>query len=287
MKIITTVNEMRQYIKEERANGHSVGLVPTMGYLHEGHASLIARSAAENDVTVVSVFVNPTQFGANEDLDSYPRDLEHDCTVAQQAGAQVIFHPTAAEMYPTGYLTYVNVEEITLPLCGKSRPTHFRGVTTVVCKLFCIVTPDRAYFGQKDAQQLIVIKQMVRDLNMNINIVPCPIVRETDGLAKSSRNIYLSKEERRQALVLSQALALAKDLYKGGERNAEVLRQAMIEKIQSAPLADIDYAELVDLESLKPVQTLKNPTLAALAVKFGTTRLIDNTIFGEENSLCK
>lgn len=284
MKIIKTVHEMRQYIKEEGANGHSVGLVPTMGYLHEGHASLIARSAEENDVTVVSVFVNPTQFGANEDLDSYPRDLEHDCAVAEQAGAQVIFHPTAAEMYPSGYRTYVNVEEITLPLCGKSRPTHFRGVTTVVCKLFCIVTPDRAYFGQKDAQQLIVIKQMVRDLNMGVKIVPCPIVRETDGLAKSSRNVYLNEEERRQALVLSQALTMARNLYENGEENAENLRQAMIEKIQSAPLAKIDYVELVDLESLQKVQTVGQPTLAALAVRFGTTRLIDNTILGEEIS---
>lgn len=284
MKIITTVHEMRQYIKEEGANGHSIGLVPTMGYLHEGHASLIARSAEENDVTVVSVFVNPTQFGANEDLDSYPRDLEHDCAVAEQAGAQVIFHPTAAEMYPSGYRTYVNVEEITLPLCGKSRPTHFRGVTTVVCKLFCIVTPDRAYFGQKDAQQLIVIKQMVRDLNMGVKIVPCPIVRETDGLAKSSRNVYLNEEERRQALVLSQALTMARNLYENGEENAENLRQAMIEKIQSAPLAKIDYVELVDLESLQKVQTVEQPTLAALAVRFGTTRLIDNTILGEEIS---
>lgn len=287
MRIITTVDEMRLYIKEERANGRSVGLVPTMGYLHEGHASLIARSAAENDVTVVSVFVNPTQFGANEDLDSYPRDLEHDCAVAEQAGAQVIFHPTAAEMYPNGYRTYVNVEEITLPLCGKSRPTHFRGVTTVVCKLFCIAAPDRAYFGQKDAQQLIVIKQMVRDLNLDIKIVPCPIVREADGLAKSSRNVYLNEEERRQALVLSQALTLAHDLYKNGERNAENLRQAMIEKIQSAPLANIDYVELVDLESLQSVQTVATPVLAALAVKFGTTRLIDNIILGQEEEQCK
>lgn len=287
MRVITTVDEMRLYIKEEKAKGNSVGLVPTMGYLHEGHASLIARSAAENDVTVVSVFVNPTQFGANEDLDSYPRDLEHDCAVAEQAGAQVIFHPTAAEMYPSGYHTYVNVEEITLPLCGKSRPTHFRGVTTVVCKLFCIVTPDRAYFGQKDAQQLIVIKQMVRDLNIDIAIVPCPIVREADGLAKSSRNVYLSEEEHQQALVLSQALTLARELYENGERNAVVLKNAMIEKIQSAPLADIDYVELVDLETLQAVQSLTVPTLAALAVRFGTTRLIDNTILSEEVSACK
>lgn len=287
MKIITTVSEIKQYIKEERANGHSVGLVPTMGYLHEGHASLIARSAAENDITVVSVFVNPTQFGANEDLDSYPRDLEHDCAVAEHAGAQVIFHPTAAEMYPNGYRTYVNVDEITLPLCGKSRPTHFRGVTTVVCKLFCIVAPDRAYFGQKDAQQLIVIRQMVRDLNMSVKIIPCPIVREADGLAKSSRNVYLNEEERCQALVLHQALALAEELYKNGERVVENLRHIMIEKIQSAPLAKIDYVELVDLESLQTVQTLEQPTLAALAVRFGTTRLIDNTILGEGFSKCK
>ncbi len=287
MRVITTINEMRLYIKEERAKGKSVGLVPTMGYLHEGHALLIARSAAENDVTVVSVFVNPTQFGANEDLDSYPRDLEHDCAVAEQAGAQVIFHPTAAEMYPSDYRTYVNVEEITLPLCGKSRPTHFRGVTTVVCKLFCIVAPDRAYFGQKDAQQLIVIKQMVRDLNMDITVVPCPIVREADGLAKSSRNVYLNEEERRQALVLNQALALAQDLYKNGERNANVLKDAMVKKIQTAPLADIDYVELVDLESLQAIQTLTTPALAALAVRFGATRLIDNTILFEEGSVCK
>ena len=264
MKIITTVNEMRLYIKEEKAKGNAVGLVPTMGYLHEGHASLIQRSAAENDITV-----------------------EHDCAIAEQAGAQVIFHPTAAEMYPSGYHTYVNVEEITLPLCGKSRPTHFRGVTTVVSKLFHIITPDRAYFGQKDAQQLIVIKQMVRDLNMDIAIIPCPIVREKDGLAKSSRNVYLNHEERAQALVLHQALALAQKIYQNGERNADVLKKAMIEKIQSVPLANIDYVEIVDLESLQELQTLDNPALAALAVRFGTTRLIDNIILEEEVSLCK
>lgn len=278
MKILKTVSEVREFVKDKKTNGKTIGLVPTMGYLHEGHASLIEKSASQNDITIVSIFVNPTQFGPTEDLDKYPRDLEHDTKVAEKAGADAIFHPTPSEMYPNGYSTYINVENLTAGLCGKSRPTHFRGVTTVVGKLFNITQADRAYFGQKDAQQLAVIKRMVYDLNFNIEIVPCPIVREESGLAKSSRNVYLSDEEKREALVLSRSLKEAERLFNDGERNADILKKRITDIIESSPIANIDYVEIVDFETIQPISEIKGEALVALAVKFGSTRLIDNTI---------
>lgn len=278
MEILQTIQEVKAFVKAAKAAGKTVGLVPTMGYLHDGHKSLIVRSAAENDVTVVSVFVNPTQFGANEDLDTYPRDLARDAALAEAAGAAVLFTPSAEEMYPDGYKTYIAVEDITTRLCGVSRPTHFRGVTTVVCKLFHIASPDRAYFGRKDAQQYYVLRRMVRDLDMDVTLVPCPIVREEDGLAMSSRNKYLSAEERAQAVVLSRALATAQEMFAAGERDAAALRARIAETIGEAPLADVDYIELVDTEELRPVDKLNGETLVALAVRFGSTRLIDNCV---------
>lgn len=278
MKIIETIKEIREYILSQKTLGKTIGLVPTMGYLHEGHASLIRKSVSQNNVTVVSVFVNPTQFGPNEDLEKYPRDIERDAKIAEDAGADIIFHPTPDEMYPNGYSSYINVENLTEELCGKSRPTHFRGVTTIVGKLFNITQANRAYFGQKDAQQLAVIKRMVTDLNFNIEIIACPIIREEDGLAKSSRNVYLSTEERIQALVLNRSLLEAEKLFNAGERNTEVLKQTIAGIIATAPLANIDYIEAVDFETIKPVSNVEGEILIALAVRFGSTRLIDNII---------
>lgn len=278
MKILNTIAEVKEFVKSKKSEGKSIGLVPTMGYLHEGHASLIKKSASENDTTIVSVFVNPTQFGPNEDLDKYPRDIENDMNVAENAGAEIIFHPTPSEMYGEGYSTYVSVENLTTELCGKSRPTHFRGVTTVVSKLFNITQADRAYFGQKDAQQLAVIKRMVKDLNFNLEIVACPIVREESGLAKSSRNVYLSDEEKKQALVLSRSLKEAEQMFDNGERNAEVIIKKIKEILKSSPLANIDYVEIVDFDTIQPIKEINCEALVALAVKFGNTRLIDNVI---------
>lgn len=280
MILIETVEDMKKYAAEAKSAGKTIGLVPTMGYLHEGHQSLIKRSAAENDVTVVSVFVNPIQFGIGEDLETYPRDLSRDMAKAEEAGATALFHPQVSDMYPEGYNSFVEVEGITGLLCGKSRPTHFRGVTTVVCKLFNISRADNAYFGQKDAQQLAVIKRMVCDLNMNINITGCPIVREPDGLAMSSRNTYLSPEEREQALVLSQSLKLTEDMYARGERDAETIKKAVRERISGSDMADIDYVEAYTFPELKECSKIDSATLVAVAVKFGSTRLIDNTILG-------
>lgn len=280
MKIITTPSELNSYAKEQKALGKTIGLVPTMGYLHDGHKSLIEKSSAQNDITIVSVFVNPTQFGANEDLDTYPRDLNHDKVVAADGGADVIFHPTPADMYPAGYGTYVSVDsDITKILCGKSRPIHFRGVTTVVNKLFNISMADKAYFGQKDAQQLAVVMRMVSDLNMNIEIVPCPIVREADGLAMSSRNTYLSEEERKEALVLSRSLRNAETEIKGGETDIAKIKSEIINTIKTSKIADIEYVEAYTFPNLQPCgEKLTEQTLFALAVRFGTTRLIDNII---------
>ena len=248
MEITGAIEEVRKQVKEWRRQGLSVGLVPTMGYLHEGHKSLIERAVAENDRVVVSDFVNPIQFGINEDLATYPRDIEADKRLCEQAGADLIFHPEAAEMYAPDFSTYVEMQKVSEGLCGKTRPTHFRGVCTVVCKLFHIVMPDRAYFGQKDAQQLAVIRRMVRDLDLDIQIVGCPIIREEDGLAKSSRNTYLSREERKAALVLSRAVFLGEDLMKKGERDADTILAAMRSLIEQEPLAKIDYVEMVDAE---------------------------------------
>ena len=278
MEITGTVDEVRKQVKEWRKQGLSVGLVPTMGYLHEGHKSLIDRAVAENDRVVVSDFVNPIQFGVNEDLATYPRDIEADKRLCEQAGADLIFHPEAGEMYAPDFSTYVEMQKVSEGLCGKTRPTHFRGVCTVVCKLFHIVMPDRAYFGQKDAQQLAVIRRMVRDLDLDIQIVGCPIIREEDGLAKSSRNTYLSREERKAALVLSRAVFLGEDLMKKGERDADTILSAMRSLIGQEPLAKIDYVEMVDADSIEPLARARGRVLTAMAVYIGTTRLIDNFI---------
>ncbi|MDF2893172.1 MAG: pantoate--beta-alanine ligase [Clostridia bacterium] len=276
MIIIKTIKELKNIIRSNKKQGHSIGFVPTMGFLHEGHLSLIRAAKKENDLVVVSIFVNPTQFGVGEDFEAYPRDLDNDAKVSEAAGADVIFNPSINEMYPEKYQTYVEVLEITNKLCGLSRPTHFKGVTTVVNKLFNIVEPDRAYFGQKDAQQVAVLQKMVLDLNMNIDIIPCPIVREADGLAMSSRNTYLSPEQRNAALILSKSLFTAKDMINKGGREAAEIKETIIKMINSEPLAAIDYVEIVDALSLNDIPTLKGSILIALAVKIGKTRLIDN-----------
>lgn len=278
MKIVGTIQEVREQVKAWRKEGLSVGLVPTMGYLHEGHKSLVDRAVAENDRVVVSVFVNPMQFGPAEDLESYPRDMERDAALCESAGAALIFHPDPSEMYHDDFSSFVDMNTLTGGLCGKSRPIHFRGVCTVVSKLFNIVAPDRAYFGQKDAQQLAVIRHMVSDLNFGIEIVGCPIIREEDGLAKSSRNTYLNAEERKAALILSQSLAEGKKLLDAGEKNASKICQAITDKIQSEPMAKIDYVEVVDWNTLESVETIDGPVLTAIAVYIGKTRLIDNFI---------
>ena len=278
MEITGAIEEVRRQVKEWRKQGLSVGLVPTMGYLHEGHKSLIVKAAAENDKVVVSDFVNPIQFGVNEDLDAYPRDIEADKKVCEEAAADLIFHPEVTEMYAPDFSTYVEMSKVSEGLCGKTRPTHFRGVCTVVSKLFHIVMPDRAYFGQKDAQQLAVIRRMVRDLNMDIQIVDCPIVREADGLAKSSRNTYLNEAERRAALVLSKAVFHGEDLMKKGERDAETILTAMREIIEKEPMAKIDYVEMVDADTIEPLAKAEGRVLTAMAVYIGKTRLIDNFI---------
>ena len=256
--------------------GLTVGLVPTMGYLHEGHASLIKRAAAECDRVVVSVFVNPTQFGPNEDLESYPRDFEHDKALVAECGAHLIFAPTPDDMYAPGAATWVTVEGLTKELCGRSRPIHFRGVATVVCKLMNIAQPDRAYFGQKDAQQLAVIRQMVSDLNMPVQVVGCPIVRESDGLAKSSRNTYLNAQERQAALVLSRSLAEGRKLLEAGTTDTGRVLARIVEVLKSEPLARIDYVQAVDADTIEPVHKVSGNVLFAIAVYIGKTRLIDN-----------
>lgn len=275
MKIVSTVEEIRAQVKEWKKEGYTIGFVPTMGYLHEGHASLM-DAAGENDKVVVSIFVNPIQFGPNEDLESYPRDLEHDAKVCEEHGVDLIFHPTPEEMYGEHFYTYVDMDVLTKELCGLSRPIHFRGVCTVVNKLFNIVTPDHAYFGEKDAQQLAIIKRMVKDLNMPLEVHGCPIIREEDGLAKSSRNTYLSEEERKAALVLSRSIFLGKEMVEKGERDAKKVVAAMTAEIEKEPLAKIDYVKVVDLETMQQVETIEHDILTAIAVYIGKTRLIDN-----------
>ena len=277
MRIIKKIDELRPIIKSWKSEGLTVGLVPTMGFLHEGHKSLIDRAVKENDRVVVSDFVNPTQFAPNEDFETYPRDLDADAALCEAAGADIIFNPEPDEMYRDA-LTFVDMNKITKVLCGKTRPIHFSGVCTVVSKLFNIVTPDRAYFGQKDAQQLCVIKKMVEDLNFDIEIVGCPIVRESDGLAKSSRNTYLNPEERKAALCLSRSLEIGKRMAESGETNAKAVTDAVRNEISKEPLARVDYVELVDLKTLEPLETVKKPLLCAIAVYIGKTRLIDNFI---------
>ena len=280
MKVVSTIKEVRESVKEWKKQGLTVGLVPTMGYLHEGHGSLIKTARENNDKVVVSIFVNPMQFGPTEDLATYPRDLDHDAALCESAGVDLIFHPEAEEMYEKDFCSFVDMTGLTEGLCGKTRPIHFRGVCTVVNKLFNIVTPDHAYFGQKDGQQLAVIKRMVRDLNMDIEIVGCPIVREEDGLAKSSRNTYLSSEERKAALILSKTVALGKELAKT-EKDANKVVEAMKKNIETEPLAKIDYVEAVDALSMAPVEKLEGTCMLAMAVYIGKTRLIDNTLINE------
>ena len=276
MIIIKTIKEIKDIISNNKKQGKTVGFVPTMGFLHEGHLSLIRTAKKENDLVVVSIFVNPTQFGVGEDFESYPRDLDSDARLSESEGADIIFCPSISEMYPESYQTYVEVIEITNKLCGKSRPTHFKGVTTVVNKLFNIVEPHKAYFGQKDAQQVAVIQKMVKDLNMNIEVIPCPIIREADGLAMSSRNIYLNPEQRNTALILSKSLFTAKDMINKGCLDAVEIKETIIKMLNNEPLAAIDYIEIVDALSLSDITTLKGKVLIALAVKIGRTRLIDN-----------
>lgn len=278
MKIIKTVDEMKRYSAEIRARGQSLGLVPTMGYLHDGHLTLMRESGKKCDVTVASIFVNPLQFGQGEDYEEYPRDLTRDAALAEEAGTDAIFAPAVSEMYPKGYNTFVDVSGVTEQLCGRSRPGHFRGVTTVVNKLFNIVQPHFAFFGQKDAQQVLTIKKMVIDLNMNLAIVVVPIIREADGLAMSSRNVYLSPGERQAAPVLYKSLLKARDMVGQGERDPEVVKGAVKEMITGEPLAQIDYVELLSMPNLTVTQRLEDQNLLALAVFFGKTRLIDNLV---------
>ena len=278
MQIEKTGAGVKAQVRTWKKEGLSVGLVPTMGYLHEGHKSLIERAVKENDKVVVSVFVNPTQFGPTEDLESYPRDLNADSILCEEAGAALIFAPEVSEMYAEDFTTYVNMSGVTAELCGKSRPIHFRGVCTVVNKLFNIATPDRAYFGEKDAQQLAVIRRMVRDLNMNVEVVGCPIIREADGLAKSSRNTYLSSEERKAALVLSRAIRAGKAMVQSGEKDGEKILDEMKRMISEEPLARIDYVEMVKWDTIEIHHRVDCPILVAVAVFIGKTRLIDNFI---------
>ena len=278
MLIYGQIEQVREAVKAWKKEGKSVGFVPTMGYLHEGHKSLIDAARRENDKVVVSIFVNPMQFGPAEDLDSYPRDLNRDAKLCEDAGVDIIFHPEPEEMYADGFCSYVDMNGLTTELCGKTRPIHFRGVQTVVLKLFHIVTPDRAYFGQKDAQQLAVIKRMVKDLNVDTEIIGCPIIREEDGLAKSSRNIYLTPEERKAAVVLSKAVKLGQDMIADGERDAAKIVGEMKKLISAEPLATIDYVEMVNMDTMQSIEKAEGHVLCAMAVKFGKARLIDNFI---------
>jgi pantoate--beta-alanine ligase len=278
MKLVDSISRMNTLVKILKKEGKSIGFVPTMGYLHEGHISLVRAAKKHTDVAVMSVFVNPLQFGPKEDFEKYPRDIKRDEALAGDAGVDVIFCPSVKDMYPEGYATYVNVECLTDSLCGSSRPGHFKGVTTVVAKLFNIVKPDVAYFGQKDAQQVAVIRKMARDLNLDIEIRTMPIIRETDGLAMSSRNVYLSEDERRQALVLNQSLAKALSLVKSGERDPANVIKAIMELIAPKPLVKIDYVSIVDAKDLKDISEISGEVLVALAAFVGKTRLIDNII---------
>ncbi len=265
-------------MREARSGGQSIGLVPTMGYLHEGHLELVRQAKKRCDKVIVSIFVNPTQFGPGEDLERYPRDLDRDAMLSEGVGADVIFNPPVAEMYPAGYCTYVDVERITEKLCGNARPGHFRGVATVVTKLFNIVRPDVAFFGQKDAQQALVINRMVTDMDMDLEVVTVPTVREPDGLAMSSRNVYLEPAQRQAALALSRSLRRAEKVFQAGERDAARIRQLVIEIIKKEALLEIDYVEIYSHPELEPIDIIEGPALLALAVKTGRARLIDNTV---------
>ena len=280
MKLVKTVAELQAIVKEVKKSGKTIGLVPTMGALHEGHASLIRAAHAENDFTIVSDFVNPTQFGPTEDLDAYPRTLDHDCELAEAMGADVLFAPSPKEMYPSKDMTWVEVTgDITKVLCGRTRPIHFRGVATVVSKLFNLAQPDKAYFGQKDAQQAQVLKRMVKDLFFPLEIRVMPIVREEDGLAKSSRNVYLNPEERKAAVILNRALKKTEAAFAAGERNSAKLVALTADMIRTEPMSNIDYVEMYQLPELTEAEAeITTDHLLAIAVKFGTTRLIDNVV---------
>jgi len=282
MERINNMNDMQLLSRNIRNKGKTIGFVPTMGFLHQGHLSLISKAKAENDTCIVSVFVNPTQFGPHEDFSAYPRDLERDAGLAENAGADVIFCPTGAEIYPEDYRTFVEVTELSAILCGQNRPAHFRGVTTIVAILFNIVMPDRAYFGQKDAQQAFIISRMVTDLKMNIEMKIVPTVREADGLAMSSRNSYLSSDQRKAATVLFRSLVHGRDLYRAGQTDPLILRQEMIRMIKAEQLAVIDYVELVDPDTFAAVGPQSTCYLALMAVRIGKTRLIDNLLFTPE-----
>jgi pantoate--beta-alanine ligase len=277
VKIVKTIADFRK-LRQKLAE--PLGFVPTMGYLHEGHLELVRQARAENPSVAVSIFVNPTQFGPKEDFARYPRDPERDLALLEKEGTDVVFMPAAEEMYPPNFNSWVEVGKITEKLEGAARPGHFRGVATVVAKLFNIVQADRAYFGQKDAQQLLVIKKMAKDLDMGVEVIAVPTVREPDGLAMSSRNTYLNAEERKQAGVLYQSLKLAQKLYADGERNAKAIREQMTALIKQQPLADIEYISIADCETLDELDELKPPALISMAVRFGKTRLIDNVVVG-------
>ena len=279
MLILRTVQEIKDYAAQQKAQGKTIGLVPTMGALHEGHLTLMRAARAKCDIVIASVFVNPTQFGPNEDYDAYPRQFEADCTKLESVGIDAVFHPEPAEMYPEGYCTYVNVEgDITHKLCGAQRPGHFRGVATVVTKLINLSRADEAFFGQKDAQQVTVIRRFVEDLNINVHINMVPIAREESGLARSSRNVYLSPAEKEAALVLSRSLKVAKQAYAAGERKISALENIVTEELHKEPMASIDYVKAYAYPSLKPLTEASEDTLLAIAVKIGKTRLIDNVI---------
>lgn len=281
METISKINEARNIIKEWKRQNLSIGFVPTMGCLHQGHLSLIEQARQENDKVIVSIFVNPLQFGPNEDFSRYPRSLDKDLEGCKNFGADLVFTPSLNELLPEKNLIYIDVDLLGNNLCGSSRPGHFRGVCTIVAKLFNILTPDRSYFGQKDSQQLAIIIRMVKDLNFDTIIVPCPIVREADGLAMSSRNVYLTKEERKAATIISRSLTAAKSLLEQGERDSLNIKSFIIDSIKTEPLANIDYVEIVDHESLQYVDTIEKPILIAVAVYFGKTRLIDNFTYKE------
>lgn len=275
MQVITDIKAMIKQIDKYKKQNLSIGFVPTMGYLHEGHLSLV-KAARENDRVILSIFVNPMQFGAKEDLASYPRDLKRDSKLCEENGVDIIFAPSAEQMYPQGFSTYVDMSSLTNTLCGASREGHFRGVCTILMKLFNIVRPNRAYFGQKDAQQCAVVRHMIEDLNLNLDLKICPIIREEDKLAKSSRNVYLSEEERKAALVLSRAIFLGENLIKNGERNSKIIIEAMKEEFEKEELARIDYVSLVCPKTMEELEFIKDEVLGAVAVYIGKTRLIDN-----------
>ncbi len=282
MIIANTISQVRDQIRQWRREGLTVGLVPTMGYLHEGHGSLVGKAAEDCDRVVASVFVNPTQFAPGEDLASYPRDFERDCEILEKQGCSMVFHPSVDEMYPDGNGktdTYIEIlNDMPKQLCGRTRPNHFRGVCTVVGKLFNIVLPDKAYFGEKDAQQLAIIRRMVRDLSYGIEIVGCPIVREPDGLAKSSRNIHLKPDERKAAVALYRSLKIAEEMASDGEKSSKTVTDAVRAEIEKEPLAEVEYVSAVDSLSMEPVETVGKGTLIAIAVRIGQTRLIDNCV---------